>query len=76
MTKLCKDCKYFKDNIFCQHPINGKDFVHGGIKKEFAAAMRSEFKIENCGEAGIYWTEKEQPKPKLKWWEYSLGQFK
>ncbi len=63
--KLCVNCKYLKNNIWCISPVNGIDLVSGETKSSFASVNRSKSELltNGCGPDGVHWQEKtEQPK--------------
>ena len=55
--KFCKDCKYFCNDIWCQHHSNGIDLTAGRIKYEYAILNRKP--QGNCKEQGLLFEQKE-----------------
>lgn len=56
--KLCKDCKFCHNNLWCKHPANGKSLVDGEPKTAFAAINRNS--QDKCGEEGHWFHNAEQ----------------
>lgn len=68
--KLCKDCKYFSNMVYCHSPSNGISPVDGNPIVRFASTNRKSSVDMLCGPNAIYFEEKEVyiKRPWYKFW--------
>jgi len=61
--KFCKDCKYYKMDLFCHAPQNGIDLTTGENNYYFASIVRE----STCGKEAKWFTP--TIIKKLLWWK-------
>jgi hypothetical protein len=64
--KLCKDCKYNTQDLFCKSPENGISPVDG--QPNIRGALLNRNTSTSCGPEGVFFKDIEESKKE--WWRF------
>jgi uncharacterized circularly permuted ATP-grasp superfamily protein len=74
MKKLCKDCKHYKDSVWCKAPSNGTSLVSGEYIARIASANRSSstnvYSDNLCSPSGVYFVSSDRDVSNKKWFQF------